>query len=403
MYFDIREKLTPKRATIAMWDFSWINAHYIGGSFEDFDKVTDELLERGFNTVRIEALPWIIGRLQNPDEKITIPGQPLATWGVCDQDRSHPIAQELAEFMSITQRKGIYVILSTWGVCCPEYPEKRPELFLSVWEKTLAFLEERRLLSHVLYIDLDQEFPYFSACQAELNGLAAVPASLASASGAMDAAGKQKVQRGLQWNEQQLDFVQGWFNRGIAHMQRRFPAMRFTFSLTGFWDECRLLNLKSFDVLELHCWVHGPKFDNRTGFNVLTKDRGQHDYGDYQRRIDDTFRSVRPMLLHEMHQRLAAATAWGSAISAPVTTSEAWGPWWHMDAPALRWDWLREWCLECNALAGQYGFWGSTPWNFCHPYWANWQDVGWYREINQAFLNAPLLLKDELGRGKLRG
>ena len=268
------------------------------------------------------------------------------TWGHCDQDRPHAVAQELAEFMEITRRKGIYVILSTWGGDCREYPGKTSEEFLPVWEKTLAFLQERSLLEHVIYVDLDQEFPWFSSQQEKLNELAAASAAANTSLDAMSAAGRRRPQRGLSWNDDQLDFVSNLFNRSLAHFQRLYPAQRFTFSLTGLWDECRLLKLKCFDVLELHCWVHGPRFDNRTGFNDVTKDRGQHDYADYQRRIDATFRSVRPMLLHEMHQRLATAAAWGAELSAPVTTTEAWGPWWHMDHPQLRWDWLREWCRE---------------------------------------------------------
>lgn len=388
MKYDIREHLTPRRAAIAMWDYSWLKGHYAGASFADFDLVTDELLSRGFNTVRIDAFPWIIGRLRSPDETVTIPGNPLANWGLCDRDRPHAVARELAEFMGITQRKGIYVILSTWGVTCPQYPGTTPGEFLMVWEKTLAFLHERGLLKHVLYIDLDQEFPYFSPNRTKLNELAAVPASANGAMDAMAAADRREPQRGCAWNDAQLDFVGDLFNRSLAHFQRLYPAQRFTFSLTSFWSECRLLNLKSLDVLELHCWVHGSRFDNRTGFNDLVKDRGLHEYADYQRRIDETLASMRPMLLHEMHQRLATAAEWASELSAPLTTTEAWGPWWHMDHPSLRWDWLRDWCAECNCLAGQYGFWGSTPWNYSHPYWDNWKDIAWYREVNHAFLQS---------------
>lgn len=388
MRYDMREQLTPTRATIAMWDFSWVNMHYPGAAFADFDRVTDELLARGFNTVRIDPFPWIVGSLRNPGETVTIPADPLATWGACDRDRPHAVAQELAEFMEVTRRKGIYVILSTWGYTCREYPNKSTDDFLAVWEKTLAFLHERGLLEHVIYIDLDQEFPFFSAYREKLIELDPAPAVTSAPTDAMNAAGQRKTQRGMLLNDAQLDFVCDLFNRSTAHFQRLYPAQRFTFSLTNLWKECRLLDLKCLDVLEVHCWVHGPRFNNRTGFYDLVKDRGRRDYTDYQRRIDATFGAVRPMLLSEMHQRLAAAAAWGAEISAPVTTTEAWGPWWHTDHPDLRWDWLREWCAECNALAAQYGLWGSTPWNYSHPYFANWQDIGWYCDINRAFLKS---------------
>jgi hypothetical protein len=94
------------------------------------------------------------------------------------------------------------------------------------------------------------------------------------------------------------------------------------------------------------------------------------------------------MLLQEMHNKLAFATEWGREIAAPVVTTEAWGPWWHMDHPDLDWQWLRDWCEESMALAGHYGFWGTTPWNYSHPYWNNWSDVAWYRRVNERFLKS---------------
>ena len=59
-----------------------------------------------------------------------------------------------------------------------------------------------------------------------------------------------------------------------------------------------------------------------------------------------------------------------------------------MDHRGLDWGWLRDWCEECMGLAGQYGLWGATPWNYAHPYWKNWSEVDWYRRINTKFLKS---------------
>ena len=118
--YDMRNDLSPKRLAIAMWDFSWLFMHYKGGAFENYDKVTDELLERGFNTVRIDAFPLIIAKLTDDKQEITIPGDPLRNWGQSDIDRSHKVISELIEFMEITKRKKINVILSTWNQDCKE-------------------------------------------------------------------------------------------------------------------------------------------------------------------------------------------------------------------------------------------------------------------------------------------
>jgi len=47
-----------------MWDFSWLERRWPGAGYEDWDKVLDELAERGYNAVRIDAYPHLIA--ENP-------------------------------------------------------------------------------------------------------------------------------------------------------------------------------------------------------------------------------------------------------------------------------------------------------------------------------------------------
>jgi hypothetical protein len=315
---------------------------------------------------------------------VTIEAKPLANWGFSDRDYSHCMAGELTEFMGILKHKGIYAILSSWGNTCKEYPDLRTALagdrvkFQKSWERTLDILGEKDLLTHVLYVDLDQEFPYFSPYSAALKD--------AAQGDAMEQAGQVGPRRA--WTPAQTDYVRKLFTEMISHFQSRYPALRFTYSLTSFVPEVRALGLQLFDVIEVHLFLQDPRFENRTGFGKLEKDRGDHDYRDYGRRLRETMSSVRPMLLKQMHNHIAFAKSWGDEIGAPVVTTEAWGPWWHMDHPDLDWGWLRDWCEECMGLAGQYGLWGATPWNYSHPYWKNWADVNWYRRVNTRFLSS---------------
>ncbi len=392
---DLRDGLKPRRVTNAMWDFSWLTQHYPGGAFADFNRAADELLERGFNTVRIDAFPLVIGALRSEDETITIPGDPLANWGMSDRDREHAIARELVEFMGAMKRQGLSVILSSWGRDCKEHPGRTQALakdrdgFRQAWARTLDLLGRHHLLEHVLYVDLDQEFPYFSPFQAGLNELAKKPSAARSVEAAMEETGQfaQGLTR-LAWKPAQMEYVRALFSEMLPYFQSRYPRLRFTYSLTSFHKEVRSLGLQLFDVLELHLWIHSPRFDNRSGFNSITKDRGQRDYQDYAGRIAAALDTVGPMLAQEMRAKCAFARAWAEEIAAPVVTTEAWGPWWHMDHPDLDWGWLRDWCEQCMTLAGEHKFWGVTPWNYAHPYWKNWSDVRWYRKVNRRFLRS---------------
>ena len=45
---------------ITMWDSSWLRRRYAGGGFESFDTAVDELVERGYNAVRLDVFPHMI-------------------------------------------------------------------------------------------------------------------------------------------------------------------------------------------------------------------------------------------------------------------------------------------------------------------------------------------------------
>lgn len=380
--YDMRADLTPSRLTIAMWDYSWLNQHYKGGFYEDYNKVCDELIERGFNTVRIDAFPLVIGKMENNEQEVTIEGDPLRNWGASDKDRKHAVVTELIEFMKITKEKNISVILSSWGLGAIEFPDIRkdyanPEDHWKAWEKVLDILKENDLLSHVVYVDFDQEFPFFSPVRPELDRLGKVK-NAGSINGSFDR---------LNWNPEQMKFVRNYLNSTLNHFQGKYPELRFTFSLTSFWKEIRAMNIKTFDVLELHFWLNqSQRFTSRTGFPGLKKDRGDHDYKDYMDRLEKTMLSSRPMLMKDMHNRLSWAKEWSEEIGAPLTTTEVWGPWWHMDHEDLTWKWLYDWCEDGMQLSSDYQLWGTTPWNYSHPYWENWTNVEWYNKVNSGFL-----------------
>ncbi len=380
---DVREGLKPSRLTIAMWDFSWLYGHYPGGWAEDFEKVTDELLERKFNTVRIDAFPLVIHDLHVKGQtRYLVPADPLRNWGLSTIDWEHDVVGELKEFMGIAQRKGLHVILSSWGIGRSATHTQR-ETFWKAWERVLDILRKGRLLEHVLYVDFDQEFPYFSPFSQELNRLAKV--DLPAAEDQADAMAQAGAAKGA-WNRAQRAFVRDYFESTLAHFHEQYPGMRFTFSLTSFWDDVRAIEPAGLDVLELHIWIKG-QLDEYTGFNELKKDRNPtHDYRAYMAGVREAMKH-RDSLREHMKQQLDFAQSWARELHVPLTTTEAWGPWWHMDHSDLEWDWLYDWCESCMGLSRDYGFWGSTPWNYSHPYWDNWANIEWYRRVNLSFLS----------------
>ena len=53
----------PDRLTITLWDFSWYVRTGPGEPFEDLDAAFAQAVERGYNTVRICAMPFLLAQL----------------------------------------------------------------------------------------------------------------------------------------------------------------------------------------------------------------------------------------------------------------------------------------------------------------------------------------------------
>ena len=65
--FDRRNWLTPRRLTILLWDQAYLMRHAPDEAYADYDRVLDEALERGYDTLRLDLLPQLID-LAHPEQ-----------------------------------------------------------------------------------------------------------------------------------------------------------------------------------------------------------------------------------------------------------------------------------------------------------------------------------------------
>src|SRR6056297_2049899 len=70
----------PYPLAITMWDFSWIERKWPGAGYEDWDKALSELVERGYDAVRIDAFPHLIANESNKIYEI-LPHWNTQCWG----------------------------------------------------------------------------------------------------------------------------------------------------------------------------------------------------------------------------------------------------------------------------------------------------------------------------------
>ena len=158
--------MTPikKRYAISMWDFSWLTRREGSeNEYADFDKVLDELVERGYNCVRIDAFPHLIAAIDDTkgilDEFIINPEPYSAQWGNKVPVVVNP-KKKLIEFIKKAKERNVGIALSSWF-----NPDSRnlrdalktPDDFFKVWHKTLQMLVDEKLDDTIKFAALIHE------------------------------------------------------------------------------------------------------------------------------------------------------------------------------------------------------------------------------------------------------
>jgi hypothetical protein len=379
--FDMRSGLHPRRLTLAMWDQAFLMRHFPGQSFDDYARVLDEALERGYNTLRLDPLPQLID-LENPGSMIRWdnPQTPYMPWG-WDRAGEGPLGSFLIEFMEKLLQRQLNYTLSAWwftsssgnnpfpnGAKSPTSHHAAAEL----WAKMLRGWERRFGFEGLVYVDLANEVPYF------------LPGFL------------QRYERetggdwgGTAFSRRQVEFLSAELNAAVGLLQREFPQLRFTASIHG--DERWLDIPLNFDCLDVHFYADADlRWRERTRFG----DHMQHLFtdatwhADFSRRCRQTHSAVAPMLRARQRAKLSAFAAWSRLEGMPLTTSESWSSWYYYDSPDLDWAWLLEWAEWSVEDAIEYGMWGWTPHNYCQPQFKNWQEVSWHRRLTEKFLRS---------------
>ena len=135
----------PRRLTITLWDFTWYTQTTPGEPFHDLDRAFAEAVERGYNTVRICAMPFLLFGDHDIDiRRLEISGMGA---GVGRRTRWYDVAggavldgrEHLRELFEAARRHDCYVILSSW-----EYQQSPAFLEGSEWYDALMAIPHGR-------------------------------------------------------------------------------------------------------------------------------------------------------------------------------------------------------------------------------------------------------------------
>ena len=377
---------------VAMWDFSWLvrragnEAEYAG-----WDKVLDELAERGYNCVRIDAFPHLVAK--GPDGKLVkqftiLPQADGFMWGNHEHVQVE-LRSALVEFIGKAAERSIYVGLSSWynrDTLGRVHMIQSPEDYAHIWLETLDLLNEAGLHDRLVWVDICNEFP--------VSRWAPGPYADIFRS---KRAGDLWMMRNMykKWDDRVKQRIKNYFDGAITPLREKYPDLKYTFSFQGLGSrQMQQIDVGAFDVAEVHIWVSdymkwmvvSGQFLTHIEFPKYPKNVKIH-----ARRMAKLYPKHREEYISMLEGRIDFWAEWGGDNNLPLFTTEAWGPINYDDVTpggtGGEWDWVKDIAEQGVRMASERGWKGICTSNFCQPHFEGmWADVGWHKRMTELIL-----------------
>lgn len=356
---------TDRPLAIAMWDFSWLERRWPGAGYEDWDRVLDELVDRGYDAVRIDPYPHLIDA--DPSERHTLaPVWAFHDWGSPTTIAVDRVAASFIDFMGKCRDRHISVALSSWYRRDVEgrYTHiATPQAHARQWAGVLELLETHSLLDSICMVDLCNEWPmprwapYFQGERTFLS-------------------------------DESCD----WMRTACEALQQRFPQLPYTFSMPHLPEDVlgHPADVGFLDIFEPHLWMadaEGKRFCRHI-HGTLTPSEGGYD--GLARLGEATYAHDPAYWQSLLINTIETATAWSIQQDRPLATTEAWAVVGYKDWPMLDWGWIKDLCEVGTRAAAAAGRWSMIcTSNFCGPQFVGmWRDIAWHRRLTDAIKSA---------------
>jgi hypothetical protein len=352
-----------------MWDFSWLERRWPGAGYENWDLALDELTERGYDAVRIDAYPHLVAAEPNKSWLLK-PVWDTQDWGAPTLVRVR-VLPELHQFIAKCRDRGVKVGLSTWFREDESEIRRRisgPEQLAVAWNTTLSGIQQAGLLDALLYVDLCNEWP----------GTVWAPF----------------VQPPLDWGQWFDPRAMAWMGRAVAAVRAEFPSLPLLFSTDN--DRVETIaeqDLHFVDAIEHHLWMVGEnndEFYELAGYHYERfSEVGYHNLQLTAANIYAEKPAYWQKLLTDKIARLANASRHARL---PLMTTECWAIVDYKDWPLLPWDWVKEVCAKGVLTASATGQWmAMATSNFCGPQFQGmWRDINWHRQLTSTIKAGPI-------------
>jgi sugar phosphate isomerase/epimerase len=360
--------LMKRPLAITMWDFSWLERRWPGAGYEDWGRALDELVDRGYDAVRVDCYPHLLALDANALWTLK-PVWHFCEWGSpfeCDVR----IMPALIEFLQACRDRGVRVGLSTWfrqDLADSRMAIDSPAALGAIWVRTLELIDAAGLLDAVLYVDLCNEWPGSRWAPFFVND-PPLP----------------------DWNPHTVK-CQTWMAESIAVVRSRFPGVPMTFSFNPDVQTPTPLDYSFLDFFEPHLWMtQEVDFFEQAGYAFEAFDIcGMENLGRNARRV---YESDRPRWDANLARLIDSNAAYSRRTGLGLMTTECWAIVDYRDGPRFEWQWVKDLCQAGVERAAASGRWlAMATSNFCGPqFHGMWRDVAWHRRMTTTIKQSPI-------------
>ncbi|MEC0236309.1 cellulase-like family protein [Paenibacillus kribbensis] len=425
---DLMENL-PRKLTITMWDFSWYTMTLPGEPYHDLAARFQEAVDRGYNTIRICAMPFMLftaeGKRPGPLKfgNLGAVGQ-RTRWYNCRGGAELDGHAHLLELFRQAKRHGCYIMLSSWeyqqSPSFLAHPALRDELaaippqerFMAIarsMDQLIRFVKDEGYTSQIVYAELHNEVEF-----GQLTAVGTVQGIAASDTAAL------------------VEAMQPYVEEAISFLRERHPDVLITASYTLNEAYPKAYVARNMQVAHFHLYLKGVlnELMDRTGLNdekapfpnsfvqsLLREDAppfeewtlpaGQewrmegnpvgmkliylHDWVDPEQWdlfLYDRYSDHKMAMLQKADLRLEEIYEWTRHSGMPIVIGEGYVGYTPLyagfeEGPVGKF--IAEYALRKGM---SLGFWGMTLCSNCAPHHPFWNDIAWQRKWNNFILDS---------------
>ncbi|GAA5087479.1 hypothetical protein HNP84_010314 [Thermocatellispora tengchongensis] len=411
----------PDRLTVCLWDFTWYTRTGPGEPFEDLDRAFTEAVARGYNTVRICAMPYLLFGSGLDTSSLTFApfgnGYGMRTrWYDVRQTATLDGRAHLLALFQAARRHDCHVIVSSWEyqqsssfladpswhVALRAVPaERRAGALADALADLVDFLAEHGLADRIAFVELHNEIQSTWLTEALAPGQSPVlglrpylekaiaafkarhPGQLVTVNYARVPAGEM---RGIPANIDVAVFhpyVYGVLDELIGTFALRDTSVPFP-------QERAARELLRPDAPPLEEWR--PEQEWRLAATVVPRREVYlHDWCDPQRFdawLYDRYAAYRYGMAERLRIWIEVAADWAAERGVPLVLGEGWVGYTPLHGTFEEGPVGAAICLEAVGHASRVGAWGTVVCSNAAPQHPMWDDVALQTAANRLFTRA---------------